>query len=225
MIKIINEENDASLDDLIYIVFSATPYKMGRFIRLFTGGKYNHVSVSSDSKLTELYSFARRYRRAPFIGGFVREHSERFSVNGKCTDIMICAVPVSKMKKELLMSRLAEMKREREKYIYNFFSAAAVPFHRKIRIKDAYTCVEFAVYMLDLAGWSFGGIGYVGIEDLKIQLERFKMYEGKFPEGVQTDAYDDYECAVSFAEQSRSFFKEMNTLTSRKMRLWRKSEL
>lgn len=217
-------ENKDILDDKLYIVFSATPYKMGKFIRFFTGGKYNHVSVSADYGLTEMYSFARRYRCAPLLGGFVKENSGRFYSNGKSTQIMICEIPVSKEKKNVILARLSEMKNEREKYIYNFFSAAATPLRREIRIKDAYTCVEFAIYVLELVGLSTGG-SYVGIEELKIQLERFKVYEGEFPDGVQTDAYDDYECAVSFAKQSRSFFYEMNTLLSRKMRLWRKSKL
>ncbi len=223
LIEIVENKKAADAGDKLYIVFSATPYKMGKFIRFFTGGRYNHVSVSADYELTEMYSFARRYRRAPLIGGFVKENSGRFYADGKSTQIMICEIPVSKEKKDVLLARLSEMKNEREKYIYNFFSAAATPLRRDIHIKDAYTCVEFAVYMLELVGLSFGKKSYIGIEDLKIQLERFKVYEGEFPEGVQTDIYDDYECAVSFAKQSRSFFKEMNTLTSRKMRLGRKS--
>lgn len=218
MIEIVNKAHVSTLDDNVYVVFSATPYKMGRFIRRFTGGKYNHVSVSSNEELTELYSFARRYRRAPFIGGFVKENSGRFSADGERSDIMVCAVPVSKAHKEALMRRLAEMKRERERYIYNFFSAAAVPFHRKIRVKDAYTCVEFTVQMLSLVGYSFRGKSYIGMDDLKGQLEKFKIYEGAFPENLPADIFDDYECAVTYAEQYRSFVREMNTLLYRKMR-------
>lgn len=224
LIELINKSQGAPLDDFVYVVFSATPYKMGRFIRRFTGGRYNHVSVSADRELTELYSFARRYRRAPFIGGFVRETSGRFSVDGKKTDIMVCAVPVSSAKKKALMKRLAEMKRERDRYIYNFFSAAAVPFRRKIRVKDAYTCVEFAVHMLSLVGYSFHGKSYIGLDDLKAQLEKFKIYEGEFPENLPDDIFDDYEYAVSYTEQYRSFLREMNTLAYRKMRYRSASE-
>ncbi len=218
MIEIVNKTQDATLDDFVYVVFSATPYKMGRFVRRFTGGRYNHVSVSANRELTELYSFARRYRCAPFIGGFVKESSGRFSADGKTTDIMVCAVPVSASRKEALMKRLAEMKHEREKYIYNFFSAAAVPFRRKIRVKDAYTCVEFTVHMLSLVGYSFRGKSYIGIDDLKGQLEKYKIYEGEFPEDMPTDIFDDYEYAVSYTEHYLSFLKEMNTLAYRKMR-------
>lgn len=222
LIEIVENKKAVDADDKVYIVFSATPYKMGRFIRFFTGGKYNHVSVSADYELTEMYSFARRYRCAPLMGGFVKESGERFYANGKCTRIMMCEIPVSKEKKAALISRFAEMKREREKYIYNFFSAAAVPMHRKIRVRDAYTCVEFAVAMLELVGWSLDGMGYIGLDELENQLEKFKVYEGDFPGGVKTDVYDDYEYAVSFAEHYRAFIGDMFTLTSRKMRLGRK---
>ena len=56
----------------IRVVFSATPYRMGAFIRATTHSTYNHVSVS----LREggaLYSFARKYCNVPFCGGFVKE--------------------------------------------------------------------------------------------------------------------------------------------------------
>ncbi len=191
---------------------------MGRFLRFFTGGKYNHVSVSSNRELTELYSFARRYRCAPLVGGFVKENPTRFSFDDKRTEIMICEIPVSSERKSALMDRFAEMKREREKYIYNFFSAAAVPIRREIRVKDAYTCVEFAVQMLALVGYTLKGRSYVGLDDLMGLLEKYKIYEGDFPENLPTDIFDDYECAVSHARQSLSFFREINTLTYRKVR-------
>ncbi len=218
MIEIVQKKGNLPLDENVYVVFSAAPYKMSRFIRLFTGGKYNHVSVSSNKELTELYSFARLYRCAPFVAGFVKENSGRFSVNDKTAKIMVCAVPVSKERKEALMKRLAEMKRERKKYIYNFFSAAATPIKRQVIIKDAYTCVEFAVQMLSLVGYTFNGQSYIGVDDLKGLLEKYKIYEGEFPEGLPDDIYDDYECAVSHARQSLSFLKEVNILAYRKVR-------
>ena len=72
--------------------------------------------------------------------------------------------------------------------------------------------------MLSLVGYSFRGKSYIGIDDLKGQLENFKIYEGEFPSNMSSDIFDDYECAVSYAEQYWSFFKEMNTLAYRKMR-------
>ncbi len=218
MIELVEKKTHAPHDDYVYVVFSAPPYKMSRFIRIFTGGKYNHVSVSADRELTECYSFARRYRCAPFTAGFVQEKSGRFSVDGKTAEIMICAVPIPKEQKAAMMNRLAEMKREREKYIYNFFSAAATPIKRKIRIKDAYTCIEFTLQMLSLVGYSFKGQSYIGIDELKNQLEKFKIYEGEFPDGLPLDLYDDYECAVSHTRRSLSFLSEMSILTYRRMR-------
>jgi hypothetical protein len=62
----------------VYIVFSSTPYRIGKFIRRLTREAYNHVSIALDPDLTKMYGFARRYYRTPFYGGFVRESLSRY---------------------------------------------------------------------------------------------------------------------------------------------------
>ncbi|MGN0978699.1 MAG: hypothetical protein ACI4PH_11640, partial [Faecousia sp.] len=66
----------------LYVLFSATPYRMGYWIRRVTGEPYNHVAIATEETLRELYAFARKYYRAPFYGGFVREHPSRYHHNG-----------------------------------------------------------------------------------------------------------------------------------------------
>ena len=66
------------MDNVIYIVFSSTPTGMGRLIRLATRNQYNHVSLSFESDIQKLYSFARYHRTIPLYGGFVVESVLRY---------------------------------------------------------------------------------------------------------------------------------------------------
>ena len=57
----------------IYIVLTQTGTLLSRTVKLWTGKKYNHVSIALDEKLEQLYSFGRVYPNIAFIGGFVHE--------------------------------------------------------------------------------------------------------------------------------------------------------
>ena len=82
------------MSNYIYVVFSSTPYKIGKTIRMLTGEKYNHVSISLDAELTQMYSFARRYYKTPFYGGFVKESLSRYQLNQNKATIKICKMGV-----------------------------------------------------------------------------------------------------------------------------------
>ena len=57
----------------VYIVLSQTGTIFSRILKLFTGAKYNHSSISLFPSLETMYSFGRLNPYNPFIGGFVRE--------------------------------------------------------------------------------------------------------------------------------------------------------
>ncbi len=204
-----------SKDEHIYIVFSKTPYKMGRFIRFITGGRYNHVSVSPVEDLSLLYSFARRYRKAPFYGGFVRETASRFKRKGKMSNVMICAVPVTRDAREQLIERLSQMEKESEKYLYNLFSAVCVPMKKRIFIRDAYTCVEFILTVLRSVGLDFNEQAFYSINELSGNLSVYKIYEGPFPELCGDAVTDEYDRDVSYLFRYGSLIKQVNTLAGR----------
>ena len=60
-------------DKYLYVVFSTTPFKIGKFIRFITGYNYNHVSVSLNKDLKKMYSVGRLNPYNTIIGGFVHE--------------------------------------------------------------------------------------------------------------------------------------------------------
>lgn len=172
----------------IYIVFSATPYRMGKFIRSFTGETYNHVSIALDRQLTRMYGFARRYYHTPFYGGFVRESLSRYHVRGKATDVRLCRLPVAAAQHEALEQLLLQMEQNQEHYLYNHLSAAFSVLRRPIKVKDAYTCVEFCVHILKDLGIDVDPDRYYTVGEVEQLLRSYEIYTGPMPEPQEYDA-------------------------------------
>ena len=57
----------------VYLLFTNTGTMFTKLIQLYTKYPLNHVSISFDEQLEELYSFGRKKPYNPFIGGFVKE--------------------------------------------------------------------------------------------------------------------------------------------------------
>lgn len=172
----------------IYIVFSSTPYKIGKFIRRFTGEEYNHVSIALDEGLREMYSFARRHFRTPLYGGFVKESLSRHHVFGQATQIQVCKLTVTGEQYDALAARLRAMYEDRERYLYNHFSVLSTPFRKLIKVKDCYICVEFAAEILQQLGLAADPEKYYSVGDLQKILSEQVVYTGPVPE---TDTYDE----------------------------------
>ena len=172
----------------IYIVFSSTPYKIGKLIRRVTGGTYNHVSISLDKDLTQMYSFSRRYYKTPLYGGFVHESRSRYHVNGNTTRICVCALPVTPRQYATLRNMIADMHRRSRFYIYNHLSALGAVIHRPIFAKDAYTCVEFCTKVLREMGINLQVGKYYSVEDIRKILKPYVIYYGVMP---YPDTYDE----------------------------------
>lgn len=162
----------------VYIVFSSTPYKIGKLIRRFTGEEYNHVSISLDKELTQMYSFARRFYRTPFYGGFVKESRARYHLNGIPSKIKICRMAVSDGDHDALAKRLQAMYDRREQYLYNHLSVATIPFHRLVILKDAHVCTEFVAQQLHQLGMPLNPKKYYSVGTLEKLLQDRVIYTG-----------------------------------------------
>ena len=166
----------------IFMMFSSTPSKMGRFIRTITKNRFNHVSLCLDIEGVTLYSFARKYRRHPFYGGFVKESSTRFIHNDRFAHIKLCAIPVTEEQYTLVKHYMRTMESAADLYIYNHLSAIGTIVNKRIRIENAYTCVEFNAKILREIGIiSNVEERYVySVRDLEILLSPYTIYEGSF---------------------------------------------
>jgi len=194
----------------LYVIFSSTPFKMGRLIRFFTRNDYNHVSLSIDPTLREIYSFARYYRNTPFYGGFVHERGSRFCCGDKTSQLQICAVPITEEQYLQAKEHLEQMRDHAEEYVYNFLSAALYPLHLRVRLPNAYTCVEFVVDFLCKIGVSpvSEKLRYCSIKELESLLVDHAVYRGVCPLAIEEDDFDLYQpflqaCRLTFGTHAR----------------------
>ena len=172
----------------IYVVFSATPYRLGRAIRRLTGEAYNHASIALDSDLNRMYSFARRFYRTPLYGGFVKESHARYHVGSKVSQICICKIPVSQEQYAAIDTKLTAMHNRADHYIYNHISALGGLLHKRVPAKDAYTCVEFCNEILNLAGMHTPAGKYQSLGSLWKLLQPYAVYTGPIP---KADSFDE----------------------------------
>ena len=171
----------------IYVVFSSTPYKIGKVIRVLTQEAYNHVSIALDESLTPMYSFSRRYNRTPFYGGFVQESISRYHRKGCTAQFEVCRLPVTAVQYETLKLHLEKLFSQKERYLYNHLSASTALLHKSVKIRDAYTCVEFCVAMLHMCGVDVDPGTCYSVGDLEQHLHPYAIYTGSAPEA---DSYD-----------------------------------
>lgn len=166
----------------LYILFSATPYRMGSMIRTITGEPYNHVSIATGADLTSIYSFARRYYHTPFYGGFVSEDPCRYRHNGRTSKIRLYRLPLTSAQWQRLQDMLEDMKEHADRYLYNHLSAMVAPLHCKIRVRKAFTCAEFTVNVLSSLGFDFDPNRFYTIGAIADRLSAYHIYTGTFPE-------------------------------------------
>ena len=184
----------------LYVVFTSTPYKIGRLIRVVTRNLYNHVSISLDGSVDGMYSYARHYKNTPFYGGFVREYPDRYRKEFGVTQVKICALPVTEEQYRRTEERFARMIAESDRYPYNLISAFGVPFHKRFLADGSFTCAEFAVDVLSTVDSRFDPRRFYTIRELEQKLDAGKIYEGEYPAPV-LGCEDDFE-----KEQSTLFY-------------------
>ncbi len=162
----------------IYILFAATPYKTGSFIRHVLHNRYNHVALSFNENLSEMYSFSRYHANAPFFAGFVKESFNRYEWHGSFSDIKICRLSVSDKKYDFLKKHIERMRSHSKAYVYNYYSAAMTPLHHRVRIRNAYTCVEFVGDLISMADVNVRMGDFHSIPGLEKICAPYVIYEG-----------------------------------------------
>lgn len=136
----------------IYILISQTNTRFGKLIRKFGKIQYNHASIALDSELSEIYSFARQRHSLVLTGKLVKENISRFTLN-RATNInaTIFEVPVTEEQYDEIKVLIEEIYNDKE-YLYNLFSVLTYPLTKGLSVYKAFTCNEFAMYVLKLLG-------------------------------------------------------------------------
>ena len=131
----------------IFIVLTDTGTLLTRMIRLYTKLPLNHVSISFDESLSEVYSFGRKRPHNPFIGGFVREDFSSYFFHQSLCGVYRCKVSAEDY--ERMKVRIHEIEMEKHKYRYNFIGLFGVLFNKEIKREHAFFCSQFVATILN----------------------------------------------------------------------------
>ena len=141
-------------DQFIYIIVSQTGTVLSRALKVIMGTPYNHVSLSLDEDLRQMYSFGRLHPYNPVVGGFVQENPfEGTFARFPSTQAKILRLKVSAdtyMRIKLLIRQFSANAKD---YGYNYlglFVGAAT--HSHIQRTNRYFCSEFVKYILENTG-------------------------------------------------------------------------
>ncbi|AVR00653.1 hypothetical protein ACTWPF_02440 [Oceanobacillus sp. M65] len=131
----------------IYLLFTDTGTYLAKAINFCTRQSLNHVSISLDGELRQVYSFGRKRPRNPFIGGFVEEDvTSDFLRNSQCA-VYSCSISAEEC--EQIMENIKEIEAKKDNYRYNFIGLFGVLFHIKINRKNALFCSQFVATVLE----------------------------------------------------------------------------
>lgn len=137
----------------IYLVLTQTGSVLSSAIKIATGKKYNHVSLSFDDSLHEMYSFGRKYPYNPFIGVFVVESINKGTyLRFKNTSCMVIEIPISDEKFDRLYSNVMDMVYNKDKYKYNVKGLFLAKFDIYAKYENRFYCSEFVRYVFDISG-------------------------------------------------------------------------
>jgi len=156
---------------LIYVVFLSSDNLMGKLIRCFTRHAFNHTAISLDESLMKMYSFARRQKRSPLVGGFVVETPSRYFGGKGKVPLKIAEVALDERQYSSVLATIEDFERRQGELIYNSIDAFFSLFSIRVHIRDSHTCYSFVAQALNLKG-----IG--NISDLEKHVEKSLVYTG-----------------------------------------------
>lgn len=161
------------------IILTRTATRFAEVIRLVTHKYYNHISISLDDDLSEVYSFARKAYNTPVDGGFVHESTASMTIDRvKEVPCRLYRVPLTDEQYEKILELVNNVRND-EEYVYNLFSAISFPIFKGFVNYKAFTCSEFAAWLLISAGYPLNKTAEKYLpEELSDELQNYLIYEG-----------------------------------------------
>jgi hypothetical protein len=163
----------------IYFLFTDTGTYLSKAINYCTKQTLNHVSISFDAALSEVYSFGRKQPKNPFIGGFVKEdiHSD-FLKNANCA---IYSYTFTEQECESILNNIKAIEADQSNYKYNFIGLIGVLLQIEINRKHAYFCSQFVAMMLkDSVHFNISKPAcFITPADIRMHEGMQLIYEGK----------------------------------------------
>ncbi|WP_152444087.1 hypothetical protein [Bacillus sp. THAF10] len=140
-------------ESYVYILLTDTGTLFTKSIKKYTGAPYNHVSLSFDSNLVEMYSFGRKRPSNPFNGGFVREDVE-YGTYRKYpeTTCVLYKMKVTPREVEKIRRIIGVFQNKERKWFYNLLGVIGVSINEPVEIDSSYFCSQFVSDVLHRAG-------------------------------------------------------------------------
>ena len=166
------------MEKSIYIVLTDTGTLLSKGIALYTKERLNHVSVAFDAELRDMYSFGRKWRYNPFVGGFVKENAVA-GIFGRA-DCAVYSCTVTPEQYEEIWGAIGRFEKNPDQYRYNFIGLFAVALKKEIQRENAFFCSQFVATVMNE-----GGVPLFSWEPHFVQPRHFarlprlrKKYEG-----------------------------------------------
>lgn len=186
------------METFIYVILSRTPTHIGKMIRYCTHSCFNHVSISLDCSMLEMYSFARLSASNPLVGGMVKENPDRFSLGHRqAVQVKIFRIPVTQEQYTKISFFIHDTYTDQEKYYYNLMGVFNVLFKSNLQVYKAYICTEFVLEVFKQGGLSLlQQKGHsISLQDFEYCLESYLYYDGNLYE---------YPELTSFYQEARN---------------------
>lgn len=137
----------------IYLLLAQADTIISEAIRFVTKKPYNHAAIGIDDSLTYFWSFGRKIRYFPVIGGFIREKlNEGLYRHHPKTRCMICSLEVTDEEYDEVCATIRHYVRHRNEYRYNFAGLFGGLIQRPYYWKKRHTCSEFVATVIQECG-------------------------------------------------------------------------
>jgi hypothetical protein len=134
----------------IYFVLTDTGTLLSKAIGMYTRKDLNHTSIAFDEQLNEIYSFGRKNKHNPFVGGFVKENvADGIFIDADCA-IFSCEVTSEEYVK--MRNKILQIEQMKELYKYNFIGLFAVAVKKDFKRKHAFFCSQFVATIVNESG-------------------------------------------------------------------------
>ncbi len=141
------------MSEYIYLVIAQTGTRPARLFKMITKKPYNHVSLSGDINLSEMYSFCRTYCPLPLPATFNQEIVGKGTL-GKFDSIPceIYKIPVTPRQKEIYNEVIAYFNNNRNIFSYNILGLVAIYLNIEWNRKKNFLCSQFVAYTMEKIG-------------------------------------------------------------------------
>ena len=146
--EIIKESYDNNNLYPVFILLTFTSTNMAKVIKFVTGDVYSHVSISFDSSMNDMYSFGRKFKDSNMT--FINEDIKDGLLKDVTKDTIysLYVLFVTKEQKELMINRLEDFKKKKDKLKFSFIGLFNISIGKETDRQNEYFCSQFVAEIL-----------------------------------------------------------------------------